>query len=303
MVQTTVCCVAWMNSPENRVHRPASTNSSGRDGACLWPRIDHKSSQNRKRFLQDQTLSDNLPGFPPPRIDLCRAYRSGAMGTIRLQRGDITTIEVDAIVNAANERLAGGGGVDGAIHRAAGPRLIEACRRIGGCPTGQAVITPGFDLPAEHIIHTVGPVWRGRNHCEPELLASCYRQSLRLAREHEVRSIAFPAISCGVYAFPLDLAAKIAIDQIRREDEGRPSSIEEVLLICFDEGTHAAYERIFGTQVVDRPSPCESPRRLARASGQLSLSSGENLGVCLRRSDGGRGDRSGPAPQDRTLPS
>jgi O-acetyl-ADP-ribose deacetylase (regulator of RNase III) len=135
---------------------------------------------------------------------------------MRFLRGDITTMAVDAIVNAANESLSGGAGVNGAIHRAAGPRLPEACRAIGGCPTGEARITPGFDLPARFIIHTVGPVWHGGDHGEPELLAAAYRNSLLLAAGHDLRTIAFPALSCGIFGYPVEQAARIAVDAVRR---------------------------------------------------------------------------------------
>jgi len=155
---------------------------------------------------------------------------------------DITTLEVDAVVNAANSSLLGGGGVDGAIHRAAGPELLEACRALGGCPTGEARITPGFDLPARFVIHTVGPVWHGGRNGEAELLRSCYRSSLQLAAENGVRSIAFPAISTGVYGYPSDRAAQVAVDTIRSFDGG-PT---EVRLVAFDRSTLALYEALLG---------------------------------------------------------
>ena len=138
---------------------------------------------------------------------------------IRVVEGDITRLEVDAIVNAANTSLMGGGGVDGAIHRAAGPELKEACRPLGGCPTGEARITPGFRLPAHYVIHTVGPVWRGGDGEEPELLAACYRNSLELALESDVRTIAFPAISTGAYGFPKGEAARIAVSAMREYED------------------------------------------------------------------------------------
>ena len=143
---------------------------------------------------------------------------------IRVIESDITTLEVDAIVNAANTSLMGGGGVDGAIHRAAGPELKEACRPLGGCPTGEARVTPGFRLPAHYVIHTVGPVWRGGDHEEPELLEACYRNALELALEHDVRTIAFPSISTGAYGFPKDEAARIAVG-VMREYEDRFDAI------------------------------------------------------------------------------
>jgi O-acetyl-ADP-ribose deacetylase (regulator of RNase III) len=146
---------------------------------------------------------------------------------------DITTLAVDAIVNAANRTLLGGGGVDGAIHRAAGPELLAACRRLGGCDTGSAKITPGFRLEAKHVIHAVGPVWRGGEGNEDELLASCYRTALALAREHRLRSIAFPAISTGVYGFPADRAARVAVGTVVSEVSADPQTLARVVFCCF----------------------------------------------------------------------
>ena len=159
---------------------------------------------------------------------------------IKLVQGDITKCEVDAIVNAANESLLGGGGVDGAIHRAAGPQLLAECRALGGCRTGQAKITQAYNLPATHVIHTVGPIYHGGAKGEAKLLASCYRRSLELAREHECRSVAFPAISCGVYGYPIADAGRIAIGTIR-EFLGENNLPERVLLVLFSASDFDAY--------------------------------------------------------------
>ena len=161
------------------------------------------------------------------------------MAEIEIRQADITTLDVDAIVNAANQQLAAGAGVCGAIHRAAGPELAVECAQIGGCPTGEARITRAYSLPARHVIHAVGPVWHGGKQNDPALLANCYRNSLLLAEENGLRSIAFPAISCGVYGFPIDHAASIAIEatmQTLRQCE----AVEQVVFACFDDSTEAA---------------------------------------------------------------
>jgi O-acetyl-ADP-ribose deacetylase (regulator of RNase III) len=167
------------------------------------------------------------------------------MERIRVIEGDITELAVDAIVNAANSSLLGGGGVDGAIHRAAGPKLLEECRTLGGCATGEARITKGYELPAKYVIHTVGPVWDGGGYGEDEALASCYRNSLILASQHGVKTIAFPAISTGVYGFPLDRATTIAIREVKQYLDAHPQ-IEQVTFCCFGPKATELYEREVG---------------------------------------------------------
>jgi O-acetyl-ADP-ribose deacetylase len=174
-------------------------------------------------------------------------------GRIEIFQGDITRLAADAIVNAANESLLGGSGVDGAIHRAAGPRLLAECRTIGGCPTGEARITGGYNLPAKHVLHTVGPVWEGGGHDEDELLASCYRNSLALAAEHGVRSIAFPAISTGLYGYPLEAATRIAVRQAA-DGLSRYPEIEQVIFACFDARSEQVYRDVAAELLASRGS-------------------------------------------------
>lgn len=161
---------------------------------------------------------------------------------IRAEQGDITRAKVDVIVNAANSSLLGGGGVDGAIHRAAGPGLVAECRTLGGCRTGEAKITGAYNLPHLHVIHTVGPVWQGGGANEAELLASCYRNALNLAADHSARSIAFPAISIGRYSYPLDAAAQIAVDTARAWLDASDAEMD-IVFVCFDPGSLAAYRK------------------------------------------------------------
>lgn len=162
---------------------------------------------------------------------------------IEVLKVDITTLAVDAIVNAANTSLLGGGGVDGAIHRAAGPELFDECYRIGGCPTGEARLTKGYRLPAKHVIHTVGPVWSGGERGEPELLAKCYRSVFRIAHENGIRSLAFPAISCGVYRFPVDRAVKIAVTETVAELVSS-DAVQRVIFACFGDEVYRVYLKV-----------------------------------------------------------
>lgn len=167
---------------------------------------------------------------------------------IEVVQGDITKLHVEAVVNAANSALLGGGGVDGAIHRAAGRGLLEECRTLGGCPTGQAKMTKGYNLPAKHVIHTVGPVWHGGGHDEDALLASCYRESLGLAERHGLETTAFPAISTGIYGFPLERATRIAVAETLRFLEGHEVP-RVVTFVCFGDEALRVYERVVGELV------------------------------------------------------
>lgn len=165
---------------------------------------------------------------------------------LTLFRGDITKLHVDAIVNAANSTLLGGGGVDGAIHRAAGPKLLEECKTLGGCKTGEAKATKGYNLPAKFVIHTVGPVWRGGMYGEAELLSSCYRNSLYVAQSLNVKTIAFPAISCGVYGFPVDKAAVIALESVKGYLKTN-NSFDEIIFVCFDNCCEQIYKELLAS--------------------------------------------------------
>ncbi|HIT88675.1 MAG TPA: O-acetyl-ADP-ribose deacetylase [Candidatus Coprocola pullicola] len=166
------------------------------------------------------------------------------MDRFSIIKGDIVRVKTQAIVNAANTSLLGGGGVDGAIHKAAGKELLLECETLGGCPTGEAKITGGYKLKAEYVIHTPGPIWRGGNRGEAELLANCYRNSLKLAQEHEITSISFPSISTGVYRYPVEKAAKIAVKEIMTFLEEN-EDMEKVQMVCFDDTTYRAYEKAF----------------------------------------------------------
>ena len=163
---------------------------------------------------------------------------------IKIIKGDITKVKTDAIVNAANKTLLGGGGVDGAIHRAAGPKLLEECKQLGGCQTGEAKITKGYNLPAKYVIHTVGPIWHGGNYGEEEKLANCYRNSLKLAAENKIKSIAFPSISTGAYGFPIEKAAPIALEEVKKFLK-KNNEVKEVVFVLFSDKDFQIYQRVY----------------------------------------------------------
>jgi len=190
-----------------------------------------------------------------------------AKTVLRMVQGDITKIsDVDAIVNAANKSLLGGGGVDGAIHRAAGPKLLEECRSLHGCQTGEAKLTGAYNLPCKYVIHTVGPVWNGGKHHEAELLADCYRNSLQVAFDHQIQSVAFPSISTGVYSYPVEEAARVAVLTVNQFIEEHPGQLNLVEWVLFDEHTHSVYEdaltQLWVSKIVHSPRLDEINRKL-----------------------------------------
>ena len=204
-------------------------------GHLLGQSLSESQLADKSPHLRWELAVPNIPKemFLPHVVEMERPE-------LNLYTGDITALDVDAIVNAANSTLLGGGGVDGAIHRAAGPELLEYCRTLGGCETGQAKVTPGFNLAAPWVIHTVGPVWRGGSHGEPELLASCYRESLARADEVGAETVAFPAISTGVYGYPIAAAAAIAVETVR----STPTDVSDVIFVAFNQGTLEAYSAL-----------------------------------------------------------
>lgn len=177
----------------------------------------------------------------------------GINDRIEIIKGDITMLATDAIVNAANNSLLGGGGVDGAIHRAAGPALLAECRKLNGCPTGKAKITGAYNLPSKYVIHTVGPVWRGGESGEPQLLAGCYRNSLKLATDRKIKTIAFPSVSTGIYGYPVEKASAIALKEIKDFLEAN-SSVDKVIVVCFDNETYSVYKKNY-RPIIDEQMP------------------------------------------------
>jgi O-acetyl-ADP-ribose deacetylase len=204
-------------------------------------------ARSRKAFIMSRKVREGRNKkirWIPFQISAIRKRTILPMATLQAVQSDITTLQVDAIVNAANSSLLGGGGVDGAIHRAAGPGLLEECRTLGGCETGDAKLTKGYKLPARCVLHTVGPVWHGGHRGEAELLASCYRRALELARENNLRSVAFPSISTGVYGYPFEQAAAIAVGTVSEFIDAEPSSFDKIVFCCFSARDLEIYKKL-----------------------------------------------------------
>jgi O-acetyl-ADP-ribose deacetylase len=241
--------VAWKDEAAKYLENPSQIESADLETLqkliTTHVRADRFNSGHLAQMVENGQILAILKRLAAIRGQM-EAFRSDSQQRIRVIQGDIIRQQVDAIVNAAKESLLGGGGVDGAIHRAAGPELLAECRRLDGCPTGEAKITKGYNLPAQWVIHTVGPVWHGGQRNEDELLASCYRNSLALAVAHEIRTLAFPAISTGVYGFPLERATGIAMAEVTTF-LSRSTSVEEVRFICFGDEAHQVYQATLST--------------------------------------------------------
>lgn len=236
--------VAWKDEAAKYLKNPRQIESADLETLqkliTTHVRADRFNSGHMAQMVENGQILAILKRLAAIRRQM-EAFRSDSKQRIRVVQGDITRQQVDGIVNAANESLLGGGGVDGAIHRAAGPELLAECRTLGGCPTGEAKITQGYNLPARWVIHTVGPVWQGGQRNEDELLACCYRNSLALAVAHDIRTLAFPAISTGVYGFPLERATGIAMAEVNAF-LSRSAAVEEVRFICFGDEAHQVYQ-------------------------------------------------------------
>lgn len=241
--------VTWEDEAANYLENPRQIESADLETLqkliTTHVRADRFNSGHLAQMVENGQILAILKRLGAIRRQM-EAFRSDSQQRIRVVQGDITRQQVDAIVNAAKESLLGGGGVDGAIHRAAGPELLAECRTLGGCPTGEAKITQGYNLPARWVIHTVGPVWQGGQQREDELLASCYRNSLALAVAHNIRTLAFPAISTGVYGFPLERATRIAMAVVTTF-LSRSAFVEEVRFICFGDEAYEVYQAALST--------------------------------------------------------
>ena len=241
--------VTWEDEAANYLENPRQIESADLETLqkliTTHVRADRFNSGHLAQMVENGQILAILKRLGAIRRQM-EAFRSDSQQRIRVVQGDITRQQVDAIVNAAKESLLGGGGVDGAIHRAAGPELLAECRTLGGCPTGEAKITQGYNLPARWVIHTVGPVWQGGQQREDELLASCYRNSLALAVAHNIRTLAFPAISTGVYGFPLERATRIAMAEVTTF-LSRSAFVEEARFICFGDEAYEVYQAALST--------------------------------------------------------